>query len=123
MLFGWQAVDENAREVVICEGELDAMALWDYGFPALSVFSGAKNMAWVDNEYNALERFSTIYICFDNDEIGIEGRDKLVERLGIDRCKVVTLPEKDANECLMLGRAKSEIEKAFAEARTWTRQS
>lgn len=118
MLFGWQAIDENAREVVICEGELDAMALWDYGFPALSVFSGAKNMAWVDNEYNALERFSTIYICFDNDEIGIEGRDKLVERLGIERCKVVTLPEKDANECLMLGRAKAEIDKAFAEART-----
>lgn len=118
MLFGWQAIDENAREVVICEGELDALALYDYGYPALSVFSGAKNMAWVDNEYNHLERFSTIYVCFDNDETGVEGRNKLVERLGIERCKVVVLPEKDANECLILGRTKPEIDKAFSEART-----
>lgn len=118
MLFGWQAIGDNAREVVICEGELDAIALHQYGYPALSVFSGAKNLAWIDNEYNALDRFSTIYICFDNDEIGVEGRNLVIERLGIERCKVVVLPEKDANECLLLGRTKDEIDEAFSSAQT-----
>src|SRR5690606_4912652 len=32
-LFGWQAIPESAREVVICEGEIDAMSLFQYGFP------------------------------------------------------------------------------------------
>ena len=36
-LFGWQAIPENAREVVLCEGELDALAWFDLGAPALSV--------------------------------------------------------------------------------------
>lgn len=118
LLFGWQAINDNAREVVLCEGELDAIALHQYGYPALSVFSGAKNLAWIDNEFNHLERFSTIFVCFDNDEIGIEGRNLVVERLGVTRCKVVTLPEKDANECLMLGRSKEEIDAAFSASET-----
>jgi len=118
MLFGWQAISETAREVTICEGEIDALSLFDYGYPAMSVFSGAKNLAWVDNEFDALDRFSTIYICFDNDEIGRQGRDLVIERLGIERCKVVNLPEKDANECLILGRSKEEIDEAFSKAKT-----
>ncbi len=118
MLFGWQAISDNARDVTICEGEIDAVSLHQYGYPALSVFSGAKNLAWIDNEYNHLERFSTIYLCFDNDDIGIAGRNLVIERLGVDRCKVVTLPEKDANECLVLGRPKEEIDQAFANSAT-----
>ena len=118
MLFGWQVVPPNSREITICEGEPDAIALHSYGYPALSVFSGAKNLAWIDNEFNHLDRFSTIYICFDNDEIGNDGKNLVIERLGIERCKVVVLPEKDANECLMLGRPKAEIDAAFASART-----
>ena len=37
VLFGWQAIGPNAREVTITEGEIDAMTAWDYGHPALSV--------------------------------------------------------------------------------------
>src|SRR5690606_37433644 len=29
-LFGWQAIPADAREVTICEVELDALSLWDY---------------------------------------------------------------------------------------------
>ena len=36
-LFGWQAIPPTARSVVLCEGELKALAWWDYGYPALSV--------------------------------------------------------------------------------------
>lgn len=118
MLFGWHAIPENARSVVICEGEIDAVSLHQYGYPALSVFSGAGNFAWLDNEFPNLERFDDIYLCFDNDEPGKEGCAKLIERLGRDRCLVVTLPKKDANECLVSGVPKPDIDAAFAGAQT-----
>jgi twinkle protein len=118
MLFGWQAVPSNARSVVICEGELDAISLHQYGYPALSVFSGAGNHAWLDNEFPYLERFDDIYLCLDDDEHGKAGTNTLVERLGRDRCMIVTLPRKDANDCLMAGIGKDEIDAAFANARS-----
>jgi twinkle protein len=118
MLFGWQAIDPHARSVVICEGELDAMSLWQYGHPALSVFSGAGNFAWLDNEFPNLEQFDDIYLCFDNDEAGRAGCATLIERLGRDRCLVVTLPRKDANECLIDGVSKEAIDEAFRQAQT-----
>jgi twinkle protein len=118
MLWGWQAIPNNARSVVICEGELDAISLHQYGYPALSVFSGAGNHAWLDNEYPNLERFDDIYLCLDNDDAGKAGCNTLIERLGRDRCLVVTLPKKDANECLMTGVEKSEMDAAFSSAQT-----
>ena len=118
MLFGWQAIDSTSRSVVICEGELDAMSLYQYGHPALSVFSGAGNFAWLDSEFPNLERFDDIYLCFDNDEAGRAGCAQLIERLGRDRCMIVTLPKKDANECLVSGVEKSEIDAAFSGAQT-----
>ena len=42
VLFGWQAMDPEAREVVITEGEIDAMSAFDYGWPALSVPFGGE---------------------------------------------------------------------------------
>lgn len=116
LLFGWQAIPTNARTAVICEGELDALALWDYGYPALSVFSGAGNLAWLENEFDALARFDEILLCLDGDEAGQKGTAQLVERLGRERCRIVRLPNKDANDCLMAGVQKSDIDAAFASA-------
>ena len=118
LLFGWQAIPENARTVCICEGEPDALVLWQYGIPALSVQSGVSNLSWLDTEYKNLERFSEIYLCLDGDDAGRDGAAKLVERLGRERCKVVTLPHKDANDCLKAGVTAEEIRACFAEAKT-----
>ena len=118
VLFGWQAIPDNARSVTICEGEIDAVTLWQYGFPALSMFSGASNLQWVDGDYPYLDQFSEIYICTDGDEPGKQAALALVERLGRDRCKVVTLPKKDANECLCAGISHDEIKSCFAKSAT-----
>jgi hypothetical protein len=32
VLFGWPAIDPEAREATITEGEIDAMTAWDYGW-------------------------------------------------------------------------------------------
>lgn len=118
-LFGWQAIPESAREVVICEGEIDALSWQTYGFAALSVpfggGSGAKQ-EWITHEWENLTRFETIYLSFDNDDAGNEGLKAVIERLDRARCRVIKLPKKDINECLMAGIPKSEIVETIMDA-------
>lgn len=119
-LFGWQAMPKDARECVICEGEFDAMALRDLGYHALSVpFGGGKGekQAWIENEYDDLQRFDTIYVCMDADKVGREAAIEIVERLGRERCRMVNLPAKDANDCLIEGVPLELVRKAFEAAR------
>lgn len=117
-LFGWQAFPDDSRSVVICEGEMDCLALSQYGFPALSVPYGAGTGAkldWIDTEYERLEAFDEIYLCMDNDAAGQDSLPEMVRRLGRDRCRIVSLPCKDANECIKKGI--QSLDEYFREAR------
>jgi twinkle protein len=115
-LFGWQAIPETAREIYITEGEFDAMAMYQMGYPAVSVpfggGTGAKH-SWIENEFNHLERFEKIYLCMDTDEAGVAAQEEISKRLGIERCLSVSLPAKDANDCLLQG---LDVAKAIAGA-------
>lgn len=118
--FGWHTIDPTAREITICEGEIDAMTLAQYGFPAVSVpFGGGKGekQQWVGNDWEQLERFDTIYLCMDNDKEGKSATDELISRLGCHRCRIVTLPCKDANKCLQDGIPPAEIAICFSSAK------
>src|SRR4029077_804483 len=60
VLFGWQAIGPDAREVSITEGEIDALTAWDYGCPALSLpFGGGvgNKQTWIECEFERLLRF------------------------------------------------------------------
>lgn len=118
ILFGWQAIKPDARAVILAEGELDAMAWHAYGYPALSVPTGATGHAWVEGEYTALEPFDTVYLSFDMDDAGQRSIVELAERLGRERCKIVMLPKKDANECLVQGIQRDAMTRALRDART-----
>lgn len=106
VLFGMHAplVRAAGREIVITEGEVDAMSYYESGVPAVSVPFGAENHdAWVEHCFDWLQSFETVYLSFDNDDPGRAGVDMLIDRLGRDRCRVVELPVKDANEALVGG--------------------
>jgi twinkle protein len=118
-LFGWHLIDPKKRGIAITEGEIDAMSLHQVGIPALSVNAGAGNHQWIDNDWNRLERFSEIYLCYDNDEAGQKGAKEVANRLGLDRCKVVTFPKKDANEFLLTGATQDDFRKYFAQAKAF----
>lgn len=118
ILFGWQAISPNARAVCIVEGELDAIAMHAYGFPSLSVPTGAGAHGWIEREFDRLAHFDTIYVAFDQDAAGKKAIPDLVERLGRERTKVVVLPGKDANDCLMQGIPAAEIISAMRTAKT-----
>ncbi len=119
-LFGWHTIDDDVRDIVICEGEIDAISMAQYGFPALSVPYGAgvgnKN-EWIENDYDLLDRFDTIYICMDMDEPGQTGAKDIINRLGRHRCKLVELPYNDVNECLQRGVTKVEMAKIISNAK------
>jgi len=117
-LFGWHLIDPKARTVAITEGEIDAMTLHQCGIPALSVNAGAGNHQWMENDWERLDRFSEILIFFDSDEAGKAGAQEIVRRLGLERCKLVTLPAKDANDYLMQGADASDFWEATREAKT-----
>jgi twinkle protein len=119
ILFGWQAIPAQAREVVITEGEIDALSWLAYGWPALSVpFGGGAGgkQKWIENEYDRLERFERIFLALDMDGPGEEAAAEIAGRLGRHRCRRVSLPRKDANECLVEGVPKAVMDAAIADA-------
>lgn len=121
-LFGWQAMSPTERNlVVICEGEIDAMTIHQYGLPALSVpfggGTGAKQQ-WIDTEYENLSRFQEIFLCMDMDEAGQSAAREIATRLGSHRCSFVKLPFKDANECLLQGVTVEQFRQCIIEAET-----
>lgn len=115
-LWGWQAIPQDTRSVVITEGEIDALSVWQCGIPALSVFSGVANLGWIESDHDRLDQFSDIVLCLDMDDAGQGATRKIAERLGLDRCRVASLPKKDANECWLAG-MRDEIRAAIRDAR------
>ncbi len=116
-LFGWHLIDPKCRTVAITEGEIDAMSLHQVGIPALSVNAGAGNHQWLENDWNRLDQFSEILVFFDSDEAGLKGAREVANRIGADRCKLVTLPAKDANDYLMQGAERYDFDNAIQSAK------
>jgi twinkle protein len=116
ILFGWQALSGNEREIIICEGQIDAMSWYEYGWKALSVPAGANNLTWIENDFDRLAVFDTIYINMDGDEEGKKATVKIIERLGAERCRIISLPHKDINECLQKNIPQEQIDELVKRA-------
>jgi twinkle protein len=105
-LFGLNTVPPDADEVVITEGEFDAMAVYQAtGRPAVSLPNGATSLPV--SLLPALERFKKIYLWMDDDVPGRDGAQQFSKKLGIQRCYIVRPGRadeacKDANEALLL---------------------
>ena len=123
ILFGWQTMPSDCRKVWITEGEWDAIACSELGYPALSVpmggGKGAKQTKWIAHEYENLSRFEEIIIATDMDEQGELAAEEIMNRFG-DRCYRVTLLTKDINDLLKkegYEQAKWMLNCAYEEAR------
>ena len=87
----------------ITEGEFDTLTLIQCGFPeTVSVPNGGQsNLHWLDRFVEThFEDKKTIILALDADTVGIQLRDELVRRLGIERCRLVHWSDdcKDAND-------------------------
>lgn len=116
-LFGWQALTPDTfrrREILICEGQIDAMTWAGWGIDALSIPNGS-GKTWLEFEWSRLEAFKTIFLSFDEDGAGRKNLEEVVARLGKHRCRIVRIPHKDANDALKAG-ATEEQARGWVEA-------
>ena len=78
----------DTDEVILCEGEFDAMLLHELGYNAIGV-PGVK--AFKDAFVKFFSEMKRVYICFDTDDPGVDGAEKLAALLG-QKAKIINLP-------------------------------
>lgn len=110
-LFNEQVITADMDELVLCEGEIDALSLMTLGFDQVVGVPGAnvKKAAWIE-KLDTLKP-KQIYILYDKDKVGQEAAKELSSRIGIDRVKNIVLPDfevdgkpgKDVNDYLRAG--------------------
>lgn len=107
VLFGKHLIDpvQTGGMLIITEGHWDAMTWIQLGYPAVSIPNGVNNHEWIAEDWTFLNRFSEIYLDFDDDQPGRDCEVIVKGRLGHDRCKSVKYRFKDANEALKAGQA------------------
>lgn len=91
-LYNGEILKPGLEEVIMVEGEYDAMALLTQGISNVVGVPGAgmKKAEWIATlDDVAPER---IYILYDNDAKGIKGAQELASRIGIDRCLKIVIP-------------------------------
>ena len=100
ILFNLNNIDVNKKAVVIVESETDCIAATQMGISnVVGLTTGCQSFPpeWLPFVAN----FKQIYVCLNSDRPGILGAAKLIDKLGIARCKNVLLPVKDVNEYLL----------------------
>ena len=76
------------REIIITEGEYDAMAVWQATHrPAISLPNGCRSLPV--EVLPLLEEFTKIYLWMDNDAAGQDGAEQFAKKLGLERCYIV----------------------------------
>jgi DNA primase len=72
----------GSRSVVICEGELDTLVLWQEGIPAVSSTNGAHGMVSIWEDVKHLFRCERILVSLDQDEAGRRNARELLRIIG-----------------------------------------
>lgn len=112
VLFGQQLYAKGASKyITITEGEEDAMAAFQmlsttkYDSPVVSIKNGAQSaVSNIEQNYEFLNSFDNIIICFDNDEQGKQAAKKVASRF-VGKAKIMKMSMKDANDYLISGQA------------------
>lgn len=88
-LYGWDRVLQNPDTIIVCEGEFDRLVLEARGFAAVTSTGGAGTFLaeWAE----PLRSLTNAYICFDHDEAGRLGAQRVARLLPAAR--VIQLPD------------------------------
>lgn len=110
-LFGQNIFPAKGRFVTVTEGELDAMAVYQMSggkSASVSIKGGAESaLKEIKANYQYLDSFDNIVICFDGDAPGQKAAQRVAEVLPPKKVKIVKMPKdlKDACEFLKQGKA------------------
>jgi len=128
--FGLAQLPKDTKYLVICEGEMDVLALATAGIAAVSVPNGAPakisdrkvdpkddgKFSYVWDARELIESAERVIFFPDQDEPGMALVEELARRIGRAKCWVATLLGKDANETLQKHGAQA-LKDAFSAAK------
>lgn len=97
-LFGLHLADMGMRQLILVEGELDAILLHQLGAMNVVSVPNATDMGWIDRLWDTLHEVSEFYLAYDMDTAGEQGAAECAKRLGIERCRRIKMPYKDPLE-------------------------
>ena len=104
----------NGKKLVITEGEIDAMSVsqaQNNKWPVVSIPNGAHGAKKsLTKHLDYLNGFEEVILMFDQDEHGRKATIECAELFAPGKCKIASLPLKDANECLQAGREQDIIQ-------------
>ena len=114
--YGIEFIPDDAKELIIVEGECDALALASAGIAAVSCPNGAPQMVSGksfspedDNKFSyiweareLIDRCDKIILATDNDKAGHALAEEIARRIGRAKCWAINYPTgcKDANEVI-----------------------
>ena len=108
------------EDIVLCEGELDAILANQMGYKAITVTGGAGT--W-KRKWSKLFKDKKVKIIFDNDDTGRAGAEKIARLLSkhVSEVKIVDLPVNKAGEDITdffvkYGKTKDEFDEAMENA-------
>jgi len=123
-MYNMDVLSTGIQELVMVEGEPDAIATMSIGFDSVIGIPGAKTgkADWLGK----IDQIKIVYVLFDNDKAGKEAAENWATRIGLDKVRNVVLPTfinadgkqgKDINDFLLwrkrAGAPKEEIKEDF----------
>ena len=119
----------NRDRLVITEGEMDALSFWEAGVEAVSIPSGAIQVAskdesarlkWMALHDDLISGAKDVYLAVDMDGPGQTTAQELARRIGKAKCWQVVFPPgcKDANDVL-IKHGKEALEDCITNATRW----
>ncbi|MBK8031630.1 MAG: hypothetical protein IPK17_19495 [Chloroflexi bacterium] len=106
----------DADQVVLVEGQADAITFGEWGFPALAV----AGMHVSDELLTSLRKHRRVFVALDNTPDAMQKNRDIARSLG--SCALIPrLPDgvKDANDWLTQGGSVEDVQSAFNKAKTW----
>lgn len=96
----------QSMTLTITEGQDDAMAVYQMmgHYPVVSVKSSGSAVKDISAQYDWVNSFDKIYLCFDNDKVGQKAAKQVAKLFDVNKVYHVQMDRlKDANEYLMDG--------------------
>ena len=112
-LFGQHLWREGGKRIIITEGEIDCMTVCQLlggTWAVVSLPNGvASAVKSVKDNLAFLSTYQEVVLCFDMDGPGQEAAKEVSALMPPGKAKIVKLPLKDANECLLANLSKQVI--------------
>lgn len=119
-LFGQHKARDGATKLIITEGEIDAMSVYQIinssrnRWAVVSIKSGAKAAKKdLAEQLQWIEQAEEIVLMFDMDDVGQEAARECAPMFRAGKCKIASLPLKDANDMLKEGRGAEVVDAIF----------